>query len=658
MEFLKNNKRFSFKYENENAWNSNYTSEEKQNGNELITTYTFERGLKITNIAKKYDDFGAYEWVNYIENTSDKPTGIISELWDCDCLLPMAYEEIVKYKSENPDRKKATKIYAPNGSIWSAKEFYCEVDLLEYTERQNHITVGKTKKYSNFGGRSSDGSAPFFNVEKEGNGYIFAIGWTGQWNCEITRNSDGVRIKTKIEDTNFYLLPKEKFRTSSIVIMPYEGGAVNGHNKWRRLVKKHFSLIGQEGRDKYAPLCANMWGGLTSEKVLERIECINKNALPFEYIWMDAGWYGIDTKPTPDEFEGDWSAHTGDWRISPLVHKNGLLDVSKAVHDSGRKFLLWFEPERVIYGTPIVTEHPEYFLSTDGENSWWNKLLDLGNENAWNYCFDLLSDYIEKLKIDCYRQDFNFSPLPYWRKNDGLYRQGITEIKHINGLYRLWDSLLERFPNLIIDNCASGGRRIDIEMLRRSVPLWRSDFQCSSNYDVEATQNHNMTFNLWMPYSGTCSGGGYDEYRLRSGYASSYGTHQFFSEIEESTYKNKENLKILKKYTEEFLKVRPYFEEDFYPLTEVTDNLDSWCAMQFDCPEKSDGIIEVFRRENSPYETARFMLGGIDENKTYIFEDADGGEFSVSGGELKKNGLKLTIPEKRKAKIYFYKSKN
>lgn len=62
-----------------------------------------------------------------------------------------------------------------------------------------------------------------------------------------------------------------------------------------------------------------------------RIETIKKNALPFEYIWMDAGWYGIDTKPTPDEYEGDWGCHTGDWRVSPLVHSQGL----KACFSSG-----------------------------------------------------------------------------------------------------------------------------------------------------------------------------------------------------------------------------------------------------------------------------------------------------------------------------------
>ena len=154
------------------------------------------------------------------------------------------------------------------------------------------------------------------------------------------------------------------------------------------------------------------------------------------------------------------------------------------------------------YNLPIVSEHPEYFIGPpDAQDQ--NRLLDLGDEAAWQYCYETVANLVETLGMSCYRQEFNMSPLKFWRINDADDRKDITEIKHIMGLYRLWDALLERFPHLIIDNCASGGRRIDIETLRRSVPLWRSDAQCSANYPPEWAQVHNMTFSAWMPYSGT-----------------------------------------------------------------------------------------------------------------------------------------------------------
>lgn len=653
MNCFESSKRFSFKLNGENVWDTDYSVEEQEEGNTLTTVYKFANEIKVTNVLKKYDKYGAYEWVNYFENISDMPSKIISELYDCDCILPMEYEENRKRGAYFPDSENATKIYAPKGSTWSKTEFYCDIDKIENNNRINHIYSGQTKKYAASGGRSSEQNAPFFNISKNGKGYIAAIGWTGQWSAQITRNNDSVSVKSGIENTNFKLMSGEKLRTSSIVIMPYDETDV-AHNKWRRLIKEYFSAIGDNAINKNAPLCAGVWGGMKTESVLERIDTIKKNNLPFEYIWMDAGWYGNGTEPTPDEFEGDWYVHTGDWQISPLIHPNALKDVAKSIHDSGMKFLLWFEPERVINTTPIASQHPEYFLDSDSEHNQ-NLLLNLGNPDAWDYCFETISTIIEEVGIDCYRQDFNFSPLSYWQKNDDFDRCGITEIKHINGIYKLWDALLEKFPNLIIDNCSSGGRRIDIETLRRSIPLWRSDVQCPANYDVEASQCHNQTFNLWMPYSGTGSGRPYDEYRIRSAYAAALTTNFSFSE-KEKFCDSKEKAEFIKKYTNEYLTVRPYFSEDFYSLTDVSDKLDVWCAMQFDRPSCQDGIVEVFRREKSPYETAIFELKGVDKERDYKFTDFDGGEFIISGSEIIEKGLKLTISEKRKAKIYLYQA--
>ncbi len=655
MEFLKGQKRFSFRLNGVYSWDLPYEEQVTETDDELVSVYIFEKGLKVTNVAKKYKKYGAYEWVNYWENISTQPTGVISELWDGNFELPIEKEAPYQCLSYFPDVKTATKIYAPTGSRLEKKEFYTNVDEFFYNERINHIYPNWTRKYATYGGRSSQGHAPFFNVHKNGKGYIFAIGWTGQWNCEISRTEDTVIFRSKIEDTNFKLCPGEKFRTSSVVVMPYEGDYFESQNKWRRLLKENFSLIGRQGRDQYGPFCANLWGGMNTSAVLEQIRLIKENDLPFEYVWMDAGWYGITTKPSPDEFEGDWADHTGDWRVSPLIHPNLLQDVSQAVQDAGMKFLLWFEPERVKRGTPIVEEHSEYFFK-DAEESNGDLLLNLGDEKAWQYCFDFISTQIEKLNLSFYRQDFNMDPLEYWRRADREDRKGISEIKHINGLYRLWDELLLKFPHLKIDNCASGGRRIDIETLRRSMPLWRSDHQCSANYDVEASQCHHLTFNTWMPYSGTGSGRACDEYRIRSSYDSSLGTSYFWSEKEASCNMS-EKIAFIKKYGEEYVRLRPYFSEDFYPLTEYSENLDTWCASQFDRPERGDGIVQIFRRENAPYETATFYLRGLKDDTTYAFTDIDGGETSVlTGKEIAQNGWKITVNEKRKAKIYLYKA--
>lgn len=652
MEFLTKNKRFSFLYDGKDIWETKYRAEVSVNGSSVTTVYDFENGLRITDTAKKYEEFGAYEWVNTIENTGENPSGLISELWDCDITLPMEHEDAPKFKAYAPDPKTATKLCVPNGSDCAAKEFYCDIDERRVDTRIHHLPVGKNAVCANVGGRSSDGTAPFFTISKNGCGYIAALGWSGQWKSEFSRETDCVRLRAKIEDTSFRVLPGEKFRTLSFVLLPFENGLTDAYNLWRKLVKEEFSPIGKENRPAYAPFSYPVWGGLRSETVKERVRFIEKQALPVEYIWMDAGWYGADTLPSKDEFEGDWSQHNGDWRVSPHIHPNGLRDVAEAVHAAGKKFILWFEPERVRREAPIVKEHPEYFLKAPDPNDP-NLLLNLGDPKAFDYCYNTLSRFIEELHLDVLRIDFNFSPLSFWRNNDTDERRGMSEILYINGLYRLWDSLLSRFPSLLIDNCASGGRRIDAETLKRSVPLWRSDFQCSVNHGIEGTQNHGMTFPLYMPYSGTGAGRAYDEYRIRSAYSPALGLNHFYTETE-TDYDTPEHLAFLRKYGEEFLRVRPYLSEDFYPLTEVGTESDTWCARRYDRPSQKDGIVFVFRRENSPYETARFSLGEIKKDALYRFRDADGEEFSVDGKTLCESGLLLSIPEKRKAKIYFY----
>jgi len=66
-----------------------------------------------------------------------------------------------------------------------------------------------------------------------------------------------------------------------------------------------------------------------------------------------------------------------------------------------------------------------------------------------------------------------------------------------------WDELRRRHPGMLIDNCASGGRRLDVESLRRSVPLWRSDYRFRDD------RHQGMTYGLsfWIPYHGTGASG-------------------------------------------------------------------------------------------------------------------------------------------------------
>lgn len=630
----------------------------KTDGDLVCTTYEFKDGLRLTNKFRAYPAYDACEWVNEWEHTGNTPSAVISELYDADVELafppcaPKTTGRAYLPKSEN-----VIKLYAPRGSDWSENEFTCDVDRL----LGNHYlywfeTVGAKKCYFAVGGRSSDGAgAPFFNVKhgKEDMGCIAAIGWTGQWRADFERTEAGVRIKSQVKDAKFRMLPGEKFRTTSITLMSYYGTAQEGQNKWRRLVKDVYAPIGKDGVPATAPFCAGLWGGMSSKGCVERIRTVEREGLPFDHYWMDAGWYGNGVKESPDEFEGDWAQHTGNWEINAVRHPDGMQDVVNEIAKGDKRFLLWFEPERVRYDVPLAKEHPEYLIFLDENNQ--NTLLNLGNEQAWQYCFDTLCDIMERLNVSVYRQDFNFSPLPYWQAGDTADdRRGITEIKHINGLYRLWDALLERFPGLLIDNCASGGRRIDIETLRRSVPLWRSDAQCPADPMPEMAQAHALSHSAWMPYSGTATGRvWFDTYRFRSAYAPALNTNFTFSE-KNSFGDDAEAMVWLKRMCDEYLRVRPYLVEDVYPLTTPTAAKDAWSAVQYHDPKTDAGVVQAFRRERSPYPEAQFKLFGLSPERTYCFEDADGGSFCVDGRELTERGLSIRMDEQRASRVLFY----
>lgn len=614
---------------------------------------TFPDGLRITTVLTLHREHDAVEWVNFLENTGDAPTGLISDLHDCEISLPLAYEAPVKWTSNRPSPEEATHILTPRGSNLCADEFNYRRQGEGSFDGATMLFPGQRRAFSSVGGRSSYGDAPFFNIHKAGQGYFFALGWTGQWRAEFRRTENEICISAGMEETCFRLLPGEKIRVCSAVLMPYETPLAQSFNLWRRLVRDDFSPIGRPGRVREAPLSVMLWGGMETAEMLRRLEILDQNKIPADTVWIDAGWYGMSEKPSPDEFEGDWGDHTGDWRVNPHIHPDGLLKVAAAVRRSGRKLLLWAEPERVRMHTPLVQNHPDYFYPPENPAEP-NRLLNLGNPEAWQDCFDTLSDLIRRLGLDWYRQDFNIDPLPFWRRNDAPERSGISEIKHINGLYRLWDALLERFPHLAIDNCASGGRRIDIETLRRSVPLWRSDMQCPVSCPPEISQAHALTFAEWLPFSGTGAADTAGTYGLRSCYAPALGIRAAYAQSRPFG-DDAENLDVLRRRCAEFLRVRPYLSEDVYALTEPSAARDLWSARQYHRPSDDTGVLLCFRRAGSPYETARFPLQGVSAAYSYLFTDADTGEErTVSGSALVEEGFFVCIKEKPCSKLYFY----
>ena len=346
---------------------------------------------------------------------------------------------------------------------------------------------------------------------------------------------------------------------------------------------------------------------------------------------MDAGWYFNKT---------GWP-NTGTWEVDTGRFPRGLRAITDHAHERGVKSIVWFEPERVTPGTWLYETHPEWLLGRDGEQ----KLLDLGNPEARQWLTDHVDGLLVSQGIDLYRQDFNMDPLEYWRNNDAPDRQGITEIRHVVGYLAYWDELRRRHPDMLIDTCASGGRRNDIETLRRAVPLLRSDFIL----DPLAQQLHTYGIASWIPFFGTAIKST-DPYVFRSQMCPT-GIAAYDVRDRNLDYD------ALRKLVGQWRQIAPNWFGDYYPLTSYHTTEDVWMAWQFDRPETGQGMVQVFRRARSPYEKARFKLHGLDASARYRTTNLDHPDAvsETSGEELMAVGLPVDMPEGPSAAVFVYR---
>jgi alpha-galactosidase len=313
---------------------------------------------------------------------------------------------------------------------------------------------------------------------------------------------------------------------------------------------------------------------------------------------------------------------------------------------------VWFEPERVAPGTWLDRTHPEWLLPAPGARS---KLLDLGHPEALRWAISHFDRLIVEQGVDLYRQDFNMPPLEHWRAADeaasagGQDRYGLAEIRHVTGYLAYWDELRRRHPDLLIDTCASGGRRNDLETLRRSIPLHTTDHDYE---DVTARQSLAYGLALWVPLYGTmvCRRDAVDTYAVRSAVGTRLG-------LGFDVRRPGLDWSLLRRLVQEWRAIAPLLSADVYPLTAHSTDRRDWIAFQHDRPEQGDGVVHVFRRDLSPYLSARFPLRGLDPGADYRVSDADGAAppLEAPGRRLLGEGLPVALPQRPAAALFTYR---
>lgn len=571
-------------------------------------------GLEVRCVVVEYADFPAVEWTVYFKNAGKADTPILENIQAIDTRI-----------ERGPDGEFLLKY---NKGDTCAPDLYQPLEKLLSPKTELHFAPG--------GGRGTNGAYPYYNLTMPGGGLFVVLGWPGQWAATFARDAQGgLRMVAGQERTHLVLHPGEEIRSPLAVLLFYEGkDQWRAQNLWRRWMIAHNVPRTADGK-----LPAPIMPGNTSLEFNEMCNANEENQeffvdryaeehVPINFWWMDAGWYPCNGWP-----------QTGTWEPDLKRFPNGLRAISDHARAKGVKTLVWFEPERVAGGTWLSEKHPEWLLG--------GTLLNLGNPEAQRWLTDHVDRVLTEQGIDLYRQDFNMDPLDFWRRNDTPDRQGVTENLHIQGYLAYWDALRQRHPNLVIDSCASGGRRNDLETMRRAVPLHPTDY----NYGHLAAKQafHHSLFH-WIPYFGsnTVPVDSVDAYGIRSGHA--------MSVVLGYDFRRKDlDYVALRKLAEETLFVQPYYLGDFYPLTPYSLSEDVWIAWQFDRPESGDGILEVFRRPRAPLASMTLKLGGLDPQAVYSWKDQDSGEsVNASGRELMETGLTVNLARRPQAALITY----
>ena len=580
-------------------------------------------GLDIACDLVEYDEFPVVEWMLTLTNTSDSDTPIIAGLKPLDGLL-------------DPVRTEDAVLHHAIGSPYSPED---------YRPLETKLEKGKTKRVATCGGRSSDCAMPYFTVEWPGEshaGVVMAIGWPGQWSAEFSRRDDGaLNVSAGQELTHFVLHPGESVRTPRIVLLFWHGDVAEGiparvraQNLWRRWMLLHNAPRpgGEAPPTHFAACSSHQYGEMINADEASQIMFVDRyheEKLGLDYWWMDAGWYPNET---------GWP-NTGTWEVDEKRFPRGLRAITDHAHGMDIRSIVWFEPERVTPGTWLYEQHPDWLLGEDGKQ----KLLDLGNKEALSWLIEHVDGFMTKQGVDLYRQDFNTEPLPYWRATDAEDRQGIAEIGHVTGLLEFWDELQRRRPGLLIDTCASGGRRNDIDALKRAIPLLRSDWI----FETTSQQCHTYGISSWIPYSGTGINA-LDAYGIRSTMCPAINTCWDLRR-EDLPYD------LMRDMMDEWRVIAPLMLGDFYPLTPYHLDNDVWMAWQYDVPEDGKGFVMAFRRQESPYEAARFRLLGLDADAKYQVKTSGGDDLGErTGRDLMSEGLAVAIPSAPDSAVILY----
>ena len=303
-----------------------------------------------------------------------------------------------------------------------------------------------------------------------------AICYTGNYKLSINTHDDEYHqlfAGINEEASEYYLAKGEVFKTPVLALtFSREGlsGASRNFHKWGR---KYMLAHGDKVRD----ILLNSWEGVYFDINEQGMDQMMSDiaSMGGELFVMDDGWFG-DKYPRKTD-----NSSLGDWVVDRKKLPNGVPGLVKAATKHGIKFGIWIEPEMTNSVSELYEQHPDWVVKTPGRDLEMGRggtqlVLDLSNPKVQDFAFSIV-DNLMKENPDLYyiKWDANMNIRNHGSQYLSMDRQSHLLIDYHKGFIKLCERIRAKYPDLIIQDCASGGGRANWGYMPYFDEFWVSD---------------------------------------------------------------------------------------------------------------------------------------------------------------------------------------
>ncbi len=504
-------------------------------------------------------------------------------------------------------------------------------------------------------GRSSKGFHPWAALSLgEGEMLALAVAWSGNWALRFDPlPGEGVRLSGGLHDWMFSKRLKEGESLSGAPVVAAFGGDLNEISQRLARVGRRY-WYPSNALSRRLAVEWNHWWPYEDVEINEEVFLANaaKAAeLGFEVCTLDAGWFG------PADAGTFWYDYRGDWhQVNLRRFPHGIRYLADRVHDLGMKFGIWCEIEALGERADLSSQRPDLPALRDGKPLGY---VCMGNPAAQEWAYRTLAGLIREYGADWIKVDFNLDPGAGCNRTDHGHQEGDGLYEHYRGYYRALSRIRQDFPEVVLENCSSGGLRIDLGMLRQTHATFLSDpdwpvhdlqiFWGASAMLAPNTLLH-WTYSHWRntdpppyqrfdPFDPNLTRQKWDYY-TRISMLGWYGVSQKLIEIPGwLSERIGEQNRLYQREVRRFI-----YEADLYRLTDQPQRSgigERWAAFQYSLPDGSEHLLFVFRLPGAEKERS-IRLKNLEAERMYTVRGLEGEvEWRRSGQSLMEDGLRM-----------------